>query len=282
MLDWIIDNLYWIIPGIILLWIWSRLQGKAPVVMKDGRKVNLKDLAVILEAGLIIMAVYLAQRWFFGDHNFMIISIFLFVPIMLSVFWFIFSQNNMYILETAIQGQKLIDIKEGKALYVPKTSNTLYVMDRGNYNELEHVGEVKTPWWNFTNVIFCDYYDQDKSILYHAEYSILKNITFYQAKIIWIKLIEEVPDLIKQNLKLTILGEYRIATALRQMIKQFPYWLTEIDEQHPEPFNLMDLEDILKRVEKDKYKDVEGQVKTIIEKYGREVSPEPEGSDNVE
>lgn len=279
MLNWLLDNLYWIIPGLVLLWIWSKIRRKEAILVNDKKKVELKDLAIIFEVGLLIFLVYLTQSWLFPEHWFFIIALLIFIPVMGAIFYWLLSLNDIYILETAIQGQELLDIKNGHKIFVPRTSNALYKMDRKDYQSKDHVGDLKTPYWDFDKLKFVDYYDKDKNTFYHAEYSTLKNITFYQAKAIWLKLLDVVPKVQKKNIELTVLGEMRIGHALKQMIKEIPWHLDEIARQHPDPFNLADMEDLLQKARKDgRYKDIDTQVRDIMAEVKEAEGQESEGA----
>jgi len=233
-LDWIIE--YWYIFFIIaILYIYSKY--------KDNEKMgnlSLNNMFFIVEMGCYFIAIYFIQTRLFNEHNYFLFSIPIFVLIWGFAINSILSKNDVYMVETALIGEEFNDIVNGKKVLSLSTRLRILIMDRTYYSEKKHIGEINNPLQYTSNRIkFTDYYDDNTGIFYHSEYPELQNINFFTRIATWLKLKADIPRLIRENIIHTWLEDYKIASQLKVISKDFYGQLKGFkDRTSKEPFTL--------------------------------------------
>lgn len=220
-----------------------------------GTKDKDADLQFYAVIGSILWLVLLIQHKVFNEHSFLIIGLLIFVIIFSAFIYWILSKDDVYIIECTMQGEQFKNLQLVEKEIATTTSMRILKMDKEIYDMKNHVGDAKNPFWNITNRIkLCDYFDGET--FYHPEFTQLHNISFYSAKSFWLKMKQDLPDLIRQNVVLTWLSEYKIAFHQNTMKQNFALHLKSINEQHEhEPFSLHDdLNKFFDELYKDKLK----------------------------
>ena len=230
-------NEYWylLIFGIPLLIAYIRFAGN-----KSFGNMKHEDLGLAIEMGIYILIIVFVQNQLFPSHIFWIIGFPIFITAWAGFIYWILSKNDVYIIEATMQGEQFKRLKQLDKQFATDTKLRLLKMDKEVYDSKEHIGDSKPPFWNVGNRIkICDYFDGET--FYHPEFAQLHNISFYTAKAFWLKMKKDLPNLIKENINLTWLMNYKIAHSMKAMKKNFLLHLQSIESQHEkEPFELHD------------------------------------------
>lgn len=234
------DYIYWAIIGaiiLILLFLYLKLKSR-----KTVGGFSLRELAVIVEAGFFIFLIYMIQVYVFPEHYFFVITIPITVVVWALVIHYLLSGDDIYVLESTIQNEQFYDLEALQKDVTPSTSHRLLMMSREVYDGKKHIGDAKYPFWlGSERVKFTDYYQDDKGIFYHPQLPAFHNVSIHTARLFLLKVKEDVPILIRQNVLLTWLSEYKVAYAQSVLADKFPEHLKALEEQHQhDPFTMPD------------------------------------------
>lgn len=269
-IDWSLANWYLYII-LALLFMYSKFKDKEKI-----GNMELKEMKFIVQIGFILIAIYLIQTKLFNEHSYFLLSL----PIWLLIWGFainhILSQNDIYVVETPLMGEKFYDVVNGKEIMSLSTDLKILKMDNDFYNAKKHIGETNNPLLSLSSRIkFADFYDKNTGIFYHSVYPQLQNINFYTRIATWLKLKEDLPKIVDENIVHTWLEGFKLADKMQILEKIFAYQLTAIrDETDKAPYKLHStLEEYLELVKSAKSKDTnEIVIKTDSDKKDSEIS----------
>lgn len=237
-----------------------------------------KTIAII-EALIYILLLYLIQVYIFKDTLFFIISAPIWIILFGIIIYILLSGNDIYILESTIQMEHFYNLGTIEKLIAPETRQRLLIMDRATYDTKQHIGDSHyTLWGGSRRIKFTDYYDEKAGVFYHPEVPELHNISFYIAKSFWLQLKEDMPKVIRTNVELTWLSDYKLAHEQRVTQDNFEFLLKNLKDQYThEPFCLgHDIEEIYRRLLKEKLKALlESEEANQIKPKEEAVKPEP-------
>jgi hypothetical protein len=231
--------LFWLIP-LLILYIYQRNK-------ESTLGLSLTDQSLIIEFGLILLVVYLIQRYVFGEHIFFIIAIPILFLIYFALIGYLLRGNNYYIFEKTLLNEIHYNLEETEKIISPRTSGRLLIMSKDVYETKKHIGELDFPFWSAGDRIkFCDYYDENKGVFYHPRLPQMHNVTIHMATAFLLKMKEDIPKLYYDNIMLTWLSPYKTLYQLDVMKKNFPLHLMSIENQYDyKPFVLVkDTKDI--------------------------------------
>jgi hypothetical protein len=210
---------------------------------------------LIAEGLIYLLTMYLIQTYVFKDTLFFIISAPVWLVLFSVLIYFLLSSNDIYVLESTIQNELFYNLGKVEKLYSPETRQRLLVMDRGIYDCKTHVGDSHyTLWAGSPRIKFTDYYDDKEGIFFHPEVPELHNISFYNQRAFWLQLKEDLPKVMRDNVKYTWLSDYKLAHEQRVTEDNFRLLLKNLKDQYKhEPFHLgHDIEEIFERLRKEK------------------------------
>jgi len=192
--------------------------------------------------GLIILVIVLLQQYIFTTHYYLLFFIMIFLPMFMAFIYILLMKDNVFIIENTIDCEVLYDLGEVNELISEATRTSAYMMDREAYKEIRHIGEIDYPYWDGgDSVKFTDYFDQKHGVMFHPVVSQLHNVSFYVAKSFWLKMKQDIPDLIRENTILTWLGPYKTAHEQSKLAANFKLRLKNIERQYQgDPFMLPD------------------------------------------
>ena len=269
----LLTEYWWMIAGLVLLWLYSKLQKRERVKTPGGSTLRLSEMAIIVEVAISLIVVYLFQTYLYNEHYYFILAVLGFTIIMAFVFNWLDSKRDQYIYVSSMQAEILygLDLSE---IYVPQSQYNLWRMPRDVYLSKTHVGDARYQYWKGSDrVINADYYDGQT--FYHPEHPELHNITFSMAKPVWMTLKAQMPALIKENVELSVLSEWRVADAMRQMEDKLRLSLPAIRRQHPVPFQMPDTwEEIIKRAKAERLKMAEDNEREALKELINRRLPE--------
>ena len=150
---------YWYIIGLIILLaiVYYRISKNQPMGNSD-----IESLKFYFVIGIIMLGVFAIHKMFFNDHYYLFIAMIIFVPIWCWVILKLLSRDDVYILESTIQGETFFDIRNKKKIIADNTSQRLLVMPREIYDSKIHVGDLHYSFWAGSQRIkFCDKYDDE-------------------------------------------------------------------------------------------------------------------------
>lgn len=261
---------YWwvwvmLIPLVVVWLFWSNRRSFAGL--------SVRELGIVLELGFYLLLIYLCQRYLFGDHDYFLIAIPIFVIIWALAVALLLAGRNYYMMVTTFEGQKFYETDPPTEIISPNTSHRLLVMDEGVYRTKRHVGDLNYQLWRGSErVKFADYYNEKTGAFHHPRIPQIHNVSFYSMKAFWIKMRDELPELIDQNVLLTWLFNWRLAHKHEAMKDRFELHLRALEKQHDyAPFSMPDtVEEIVKELARQKSETPERQeihtVKAIEEK----------------
>lgn len=194
------------------------------------------------EAFIFIILIYIIQHYLFPDHLYFLIAIPIFVIVWWAVIMYILRSRNIYVLETTIQNETFKDIEKMDIHVSPSTSNRLLVMDEKVYAEKRHVGDASFPFWSGSDRLkFCDKYIDKEGIFFHPQLPQMKNVTIHTARLFLLKMKDDMPRLIRENVMLTWLSAYKTGHELNIMRENFELNLKAFKNQYEhEPFTMPD------------------------------------------
>lgn len=214
---------------------------------KSFAGLQLKDMALIIEMGMIFILIYLCQVYLFSEHVFFLLTFPLaFVINFLFIQWLL-QKDDVLMIESQIQNEEFYDILNMKTTYSTETKNRILIMDRSVYDAKDHVGDAQYPFWNGSpDLKFCDKYDDKNGVFYHPQLPQFHNVDVYMARIFMLKMKEEMPKLKRVNIMLTWLSDYKLAHEQTVMKENFILNLKSLKNQYiHDPFKLVDtLEDL--------------------------------------
>lgn len=258
---------YWYIIGfgilLILYYVYSsRNPNKSP---------ETDSTAFYFTIGIIFMVSMIIHKWFFVSHWFFWAAMIIFIPLWSFVIKYLLSRDDVYVIESAIMGDEFFDITNVKKINVVNTSQRILIMPREIYDSKKHVGDLHYSFWAGSNRIkFTDYYDEKTGIFYHPPIQQIHNFTFYAIKAFWLKMKHDLPKIIDENTKLTLLSDWYLAFKMDVIKTNIDEHLKAINVQHENiPFVMPDsLETLYNKAMRDKYRD--------IDKTETKTKPEPE------
>lgn len=263
--SWSINNI-WIYFLLIILWLYSRYTDKKPV-----GDFSLKEMFIFVEFSFYILVIYLLQRYYFNEHFFLIISLPIFIIGNMALINYILNKDNVFLIETAIKNDKFFNPMENKPVLSLVTRLRILIMDREYYNSKQHIGEIYNPVQQLSNNIkFTDYYDDSTGLIYHSEFPDLQNINFFTRIAFWLNMKKELPNLIKENIKLTWLETYKTFYQVKQLAKQHKIELKGIRELlDKQPFEIFS--------SLDEFSDISNQLKKFENTESEITNKENEG-----
>lgn len=224
----------------ILPWVWLAVLAIPLLViylaLKNRQRLaglTLRDMALALEAGVFLILVYVIQKWLFSAHAYFLLALPLFVGLFSAVIMFILSTRDVYVIETAHEGEKHYSLDDNKEVIVPHTRHRIIRMDRAVYEEKRHVGALHNQFWNGSpRVKFCDYYDEKIGVFFHHRLWQFHNFNFYAFRGFWEKMKMDISRLIDQNTILTFMSEYYLADKMYNMVDNLDLYLKSMNNQH--------------------------------------------------
>jgi len=237
------------------------------------------ETKLILIYSIVLVIVYLCQRFIFTTHIYLLVYLIIFIPLFSAFIYALLIKDNVFVIESTMDCEIFYDVKMLDKRIAETTRTRAFAIDREAYKEIRHVGDIDYPYWNGGDgVKFTDYFDEKEGIMYHPTVGALHNVSFFIAKSFWLKMKQDLPDLMRQNALLTWLAPYKTAYEQTKLAKNFKLRLRNIERQYAdEPFHLPD--DIRKLWEyeiEQKRKDREiGESKIIPEPAKTPVTPEP-------
>jgi len=101
------------------------------------------------------------------------------------------------------------------------------------YKEVIHIGTKDNRYFDLTdNIKHCDYYDDKDNIMYHPEIPEMHNITLIDAIPFFLLMKSQLPNLQRENIKLTVFMDYVVSYKQKAMINEFPLMLKGINNLH--------------------------------------------------
>lgn len=258
-ITWILDHWY-IFFIIIIVFIYSKYKDKQTV-----GNLTLKNMFFIVEIGLYFMIIYFIQTRLFSEHNYFLLALPLWVLIWAIAVNSILSQNDVYMVETSLMGEPFYDVINGETIISLSTRNRILIMDRTYYNEKSHIGEINNPLLQISNIVkFCDYFDSKTGIFYHSVYPALQNINFYARIGAWLKLKEDLPKIVDENIGHTFLEGHKLSVKMENIEKNYAHQLKGIRNLTEQtPFDLrMSLKEYLEIVKSAKKVDSSEKIET--------------------
>ena len=251
---WEILFKYWHIIGLIIITAIIYYRS-----LKTSNEIDKTNLKFYFWLCIIMITVFGIQIWFFPEHYYLLISMIIFVPVWIVVIYYLLSRDDVYILESTIQGETFYDIRNLKKIVADNTSQRLLVMPREIYDSKIHVGDLHYGFWaGSTRIKFCDKYDDETGIFYHPAIQQLHNYTFYAIKSFWIKLKRDLPEIIDQNTVLTLMSDWYVSFKMFNIKENTREHLKSINVQHENaPFVMPEnLESLFEKAMRDKMRDV--------------------------
>lgn len=236
---------YWyLFFGLLVLWIYTKYNDK-----ETAFNLQLKEMLIFIELGVFFLIIYLLQKYFFAEHNYFLMTIPLFILVWSIFINYLLSKDDVYLLECSFQNEEFINLDLKDKVISLSTTLNIFKMDRGFYETKKHIGETLNPLWNTSrNIKFCNLFKDE--FIYHSEYPELQNINFYSCVMLWLKLKKDVPKLIRQNVLLTWLSDWKTAHQQSVLSDNFIHRLKGYKEQFDDkPFELVkDSEQLLEYV----------------------------------
>lgn len=232
-IDFINEYWYILLIGIPLLLMYINYSKN-----KTMLGLNNSDLGLTIELGLYFLLIITIQDVLFNEHFYLIISMPIFIIVWSLFIYWLLSRDDIYILECTMQGEQFKNIKEIKNEISLTTRMRILIMSKEAYETKEHIGEANPSFWNMGhNIKLCDFYDG--KYFYHPEFEQIHNLTFPACKTLWLKLKQDIPDLIRTNTTYTELMNYLLAEKEQIMRKNLITHLSAIEKQHDfAPFQL--------------------------------------------
>lgn len=200
-------NYWWIFLIFFILFLYSKYKNKETV-----GELKLKEMFIMVELLFYFVLIYLFQSYFYSKHGYFIIGLIFFITVWSFAINYLLNKDNVYMIESTLQGEKFYDIINGNEKYSLSTGQRILIMDREFYNAKNHIGSQENPLWNSSrNIKFTDKYDDETKIFYHSEYPELHNINLYTLTAIWIKLKNDVPKIMRENITHTVIGDWKTA-----------------------------------------------------------------------
>jgi len=258
-IEWSITNWYVYII-IIILFIYSKYKDKEKI-----GNLSLEKMFVIVEIGIYFILIYLIQVKLFSEHYYFIISLPIWILLWGTAINYLLSKDNVHLIETTLKGEKFNDMIEGKEIMSLTTRIRLIIMDRSYYNVKPHIGDTNNPLINVSRSIkFCDLYDDNSGVIYHSEIPELQNINLYTHTAFMLKLKEDMPKVINENITHTFMEDWKLVYKLQALVKNLKISLKGIKEQTKEyPFELFkSMEDYLEYVSNLKTFESENEIPT--------------------
>lgn len=204
--NWFRDY-WWVLLGFGILYIYFKYRKNESVF-----NFTIKEMLLIIESGVFFIFIYFLQKYFFFEHSYFLITIPFFIAIWSMFINYILSKDNVYMIECAFNGEEFNNVEDGETIFSLTTRLRILIMDRGFYETKKHIGETLNPLWNSSrNIKFTNLYHDKSGVFYHSEYPQLQNVNFYSCVMLWLKLKEELPKLIRENLVLTWLKDWNVA-----------------------------------------------------------------------
>lgn len=208
------------------------------------------DAKLIGFYGAILLIIYLFQHYIFTDHLYLLFYVIIFLPVFSVFVYLLLMKDNVFIIESTMDAELFYNIGEFETPIAESTRTKAYVIDRDAYRDIKHVGEIDYPYWDGGDgVKFTDFFDQENAVMFHPKLSQLHNVSFYIAKSFWLKMKEDLPDLIRENTMLTWLAPYKATHELSLLAKNFPLRLKNIERQYENtPFALpLEIDELYER-----------------------------------
>jgi hypothetical protein len=247
---------YWYIIGFGLLLIGYYIYS----MRKPNSNINSDSTKFYFTIGIIFMGALLIQKWFFSEHWFYWIAMLIFIPLWAIIIKYLLSRDDVYVLESAIIGDEFYDISIVNKIVVDNTTQRILIMPREIYESKKHIGDLHYGFWAGANRIkFTDYYDDKNGIFYHPPIQQLHNFTFYAIKGFWLKMKKDLPNIIDENTKHTLLFDWHLAFKMDSIKTNIDEHLKAMNVQHENaPFEMPDsLETMYKKALKDKLRDID-------------------------
>lgn len=277
-IDSIIDNWY-IILGIVILGLfyWR--------ITKNTNEIEKKTQMFYLHMGIVLLVCFIIQKFVFPQHYYFLIAMPIFIPCWVIFIKWLLSRDDVYILESCIQGEKFYDLKNVKMVIAENTSQRLLIMPREIYDSKIHVGDLHYGFWaGSSRIKFCDKYDDETGIFFHPPIQQLHNYTFYAIKSFWLKMKNDLPHIIDTNTVLTLMSDWYLSFKMFEIRENMDVHLKSLNNQHCKiPFTMPDnLEQLYNKAVKDKTRDISPGEKEIstknIDKSEPKESIEPKTS----
>lgn len=214
------------------------------------------DTQILVAEGLIyLFIIYIFQAFIFPNSLFFVISAPVWLILFSIIIYMLLAGSDIYVIESTIQNEHFYNLGKVEKLLAPETRQRLLVMDRAVYDQKLHIGDSHYSLWAGSQRIkFTDYYDDVSGTFYHPEIPELHNISFYIQKSFWLKLKEDMPKIMRENVKLTWLSDYKLAHEQIVIREAFKSMLKNLKSQYEhDPFNIgHDIEEIYNKLRKEK------------------------------
>jgi len=187
---------------------------------------------------------YFLQYKIFVDIPFFTVSILLFSPLMAYIYFIFDSKKDIYVLESRFEGEELIYPSDGEKVRVSETVQNLYRFPYRVYAGFNHVGDLRPGFWNWGRIIFTDYIDIEKRIMFHPEESELHNISFNSARKVWLGIKDKLPSVILKNMRLTWLRDIDVVEQMDRTYRKTIFEFLAFNKLNTEPDDLLNMKRI--------------------------------------
>ena len=221
-------GLWWLWLGIFALWL--RQYHKLP-------------------ADLILTAVawWVIQYKVFPDNYLFTLGLVLFTPLMAGIYFLLERRRDVYLLESRLQDEELI-YPDGTSFLVPDTSAKLWHIPRQVYDIMDHVGDLRAAWWLWGDtLIFADYVDWEKKLIFHPEQPEIKNISFSTARRVWLAFKIKYPEIVDRMTRLTWLRDIEIMEHVDKTFEESILAALALNKIDKTPFDPLGLDEIRNR-----------------------------------
>ena len=212
---------------------------------KQGKGIGsfgLEETKLILFFCFVLLILFLCQKYLFTDHLYLLFFMVVFTPIFMAFIYILLMKDNVFIIESTMDCEIFYDIGQLDKKIAESTRTRAFMIDREAYRDIRHVGEIDYQFWNGGDgVKFTDYFDQREGVMYHPAVGALHNVSFFVAKSFWLRMKQDIPEVIRQNILLTWLKDYQVVFNQKTLAKNFEFRLRNISRQiEDEPFNFPD------------------------------------------
>ena len=263
-----IEQNWYIIFGLIIIGILYLYKNHS----KSLERKNKNDIELLIWIIGFLLLIITIQIKLFSEHLFFIISFPLILPSMVILILYILRDNVKILIEGRQQGEEFYEMgvigeESGiRKTISQKTGVLVHIIDNAYYETLDYFGNPASPFKNVGDrVKFCDYFNG--KMIYCPDNPLLANITFWASQTTWITFKRVIPDIMKTNLTLTDLVDYKIQFHMNEMRKNFPHALIGTEKQYEhKPFNLE--------------KSIEEKMKELMAEYHKTLSTKADKSIN--
>lgn len=236
-IEFLSQNWLLILIGIGLFYLYYKLKNKSRI-----GDLKFREMRMALEIGVYIGIIYYVEVYIFTEHNYFTIAIIPYVLVFAVFINWLLSGSDILVLESTFKNEEWHDLESSAPIISENTGQRALIFTREVYEAKKWIGNSQNPLWRGSDRIkFCDYYSDKTGVFFTHEIESLKNINFYQAKSFWLLLKEDIPRVMRENIKLTWLSDYKLAHEQNILKDNTKLSLTALKSQYNhEPFTMPD------------------------------------------